>query len=354
MSKVLVIVPHEDDELAVAGSLLVSLNRIEKNETYVVFTTNGDAYPKDGPIRIKEAIDALRILGTASENIFFLGYGNEWRNGHIYHRTATERCLSRIGKEYTYGSNKVFDYAWKIKGKHHAYTRENYRNDLINVIENLLPEWIVAVDYDSHPDHRATSLLLDECMGIILKKNVFYHPNLWKKFAYLGVWEGIEDYYSHDVTKNQRTNNNTDNPVFLWSDAIRLKTDEECNTRLVRKNLIYKAACCHKSENAWRHITRICNADVLYWKRRTDNLLLYANIEVTSGNGECLNDFVITNTADVEKFEFIITEQQLWHPVDDDKRAIINFNKAVKATCIILYESPVYNDDIHKCMYYNK
>ena len=68
--KVLLIVPHQDDEINIAGDLL------DRNiiSPFVVFTTNGD-YKYQGATRIKEAVGLLRsfglqaILSTPSEKL---------------------------------------------------------------------------------------------------------------------------------------------------------------------------------------------------------------------------------------------------------------------------------------------
>lgn len=62
MATTLVIVPHEDDELSVAGQLLISLSKYKTNKIYVVFATNGDTYPAMKGLRIREAIGICGIL----------------------------------------------------------------------------------------------------------------------------------------------------------------------------------------------------------------------------------------------------------------------------------------------------
>lgn len=54
----LVIVPHEDDELAIAGAMIYGAVQ-QKMNIKVVFVTNGDYYRHEGIIRIREAEEAL-------------------------------------------------------------------------------------------------------------------------------------------------------------------------------------------------------------------------------------------------------------------------------------------------------
>ena len=69
----LVIIPHEDDELAIAGAMIYGA--VQQNmRIKVVFVTNGDYFRQEGTIRIKEAGKALGELGVTPEDIIFLGY----------------------------------------------------------------------------------------------------------------------------------------------------------------------------------------------------------------------------------------------------------------------------------------
>ena len=86
--KVLVIVPHEDDEINLAGSMIYTY--VQKGaEVYCAFTTNGD-YSFAASTRLYEAEQSLQKLGVTK--IFFLGYGdtaNHYPGGHLfYHETA--------------------------------------------------------------------------------------------------------------------------------------------------------------------------------------------------------------------------------------------------------------------------
>ena len=351
MEKTLVIVPHEDDELSVAGQLLISLNKNRANKNYVVFTTNGDSDSFVGESRIKEAINSLKVLGVEEKNIFFLGYGSEWNyEKHIYNCEAEKSIVSKGGFRKTYAIQEHPEYSYVKYGLHHLYTRDNFKYDLMNLISDLEPTFIVCVDYDSHVDHRATSLLFEECMGEILKRKKDYRPIIWKKFAYLGAWNGPKDYYMHNVTVNTYNDDKTDNPIFSWNDRIKIGVENSCKTQLLRKNIIYRAALCHKSQNAWLNVQRMCNDDVVYWKRNVNNYLLGARVSATSGNFSCLNDFVITNSADIRKRNSVLNDEVIWHPTDELKAAIFELYEPVNAEKIVFYENPLPKDNINNIL----
>lgn len=343
-SKILVIVPHEDDELSIAGQLIVSARK-NGQEVYVLYTTNGDAYIGDGAVRIGEAIHSLEKLGVDKRHVIFLGYGNEYRGKHIYNQQENTLVCSRGGCSETYGTEEHPEYIYIKAGRHHSYTRHNLKKDLKNVITDIYPEFIISVDYDSHPDHKAASLFFEECMGEILKTERGYVPHVWKKFAYRGAWNGPKDYYSRKKTVND--NDYTDNPALLWNDRFCIAVDECCRTKYIRKNIIYQAALCHRTQNAWINVQRLCNEDVVYWRRSTNNAALQAEVYVTSGRGECLNDFVITDSTDITLRDVCLDQSKIWHPTDEIKSAVFVFHKPVDATKIIFYENPVKGNNIH-------
>ena len=71
--KVLVLAPHPDDELLIAGALIYTLKK-KRYDITVAYFTNGDSFGGQGIVRIQEAIDALNVLGIREKNIIFLGY----------------------------------------------------------------------------------------------------------------------------------------------------------------------------------------------------------------------------------------------------------------------------------------
>mgnify|MGYP004523334507 CR=1 FL=1 len=70
--KVMVIVPHEDDDLLISGQVLPPMYK-NGADVRVVFATNGDkrvsAYTRQS-----EACNALEKLGIPREKVIFLGY----------------------------------------------------------------------------------------------------------------------------------------------------------------------------------------------------------------------------------------------------------------------------------------
>lgn len=69
-------------------------------------------------------------------------------------------------------------------------------------------------------------------------------------------------------------------------------------------------------------------------------MLLKSEVSVSSGNVACLNDFVITNSADIKMKDIVVDESIAWSPTDDKKEACFSLPKCENAKYIVLYEKP--------------
>lgn len=328
VSKTLIIAPHPDDEINLAGQLIIKLVRLNV-EIYVLYTTNGDAEKKIGNRRIKEAIKANKLLGIDKQHVIFLGYPNEWRGEkHIYNAAPTETLVSKLGKTETNSIATQPEYCFIKQGAHHLFTRENFKKDYKSVIKDILPDLIVCPEFDSHPDHRTAALLFDEIIGELLKEKSEYRPIILKKYDHEGVWYGPKDYYSIPMIPTLTTGaraysggmHDLDSPNYKWNDRITYKTEADTNTELIKNNIIYKAAKQHKLTTAWYEMQRVINGDMVYWLRPTKNLALNAIIECSSGNSEFINDFKQFDTDNVKEIRepFLSSNCFCWIPSKAD------------------------------------
>ena len=353
MKKVLVLAPHPDDEILLAGGLIYYIRK--QFDVRVAFLTNGDSNRKLGGKRIQEAIDSLNVLGVKENRIEFLGYGNNWKEGkHIYNMPNDDIVMSIAGRTQTYGNDKVLEYSKKRTGYSRDYKRINVLEDIKDLIVEEFPEIIICVDYDSHPDHRALSLFFEETMGIVLKEYSEYKPIVLKKFAYNGVYYGKSDYYELPLAiteceyqyRKMGVSFQLENPTYLWEERIQLDTPKKARTRSIAHNILYKAACKHCSQNISKHIGAIANRDIVYWQRRTDSLSYQANIYVSSGIGDYLNDFKRIDSNDVVAEQTV--KSAIWKPNKEDKEKKIQFkfDKPVDVSAISIWENIDTNENI--------
>lgn len=99
MYKVLVLVPHPDDEINVAGNLFKWFKEAKAHVT-VTIVTNGDYISALTKKRQEEALNAKRILGY--ENLVYLGYGDGYKGVHLYHNEGNTVVESVAGFSSTY------------------------------------------------------------------------------------------------------------------------------------------------------------------------------------------------------------------------------------------------------------
>ena len=88
--KVLVIVPHMDDEINVAGSMIHNLSTMEC-EISVLYTTNGNG-GNQGETRIQEAKEALCILTGKNIEVFVCNFNDQARcnREHILSKNSVQ------------------------------------------------------------------------------------------------------------------------------------------------------------------------------------------------------------------------------------------------------------------------
>ena len=347
IKRALVIAPHPDDEINLAAQLIIELHQL-KAEVYVLYTTNGDADPKIGNRRLEEAINALSVINVPEENVIFLGYANDWKDGtHIFE--SNEIVTSKLGKTRTNALKTHPEYCYKKYGKHYDFIYSNFKQDLKDVINDLLPDLLICVDFDKHPDHRATSLTFDKVMGDLLKEKTDYRPLVLKKFAYNGVWFGKKDYYSVPFEPTLKSDDffysgafhELESPAYTWGERLALNVDPRTTTMLLKDNLLYKMAQKHKSTIAWYQMQRVINADVVYWYRPTVNYALDATIIASSGNTAYLNDFVLFGYESIlDESEPFLNASNLWQPDVNDPYKLVKivFKESRQLRYIKVYE----------------
>lgn len=158
---IMVIVPHEDDEVNNAGATIYSAIK-EGIDVKVVFMTNGDwVYPAF--VRFDEAIRSLKALGVPEEDIIFLGFpdGGTHAERSVYMH-GLNGPVDAAGHTETYGVGKHQDYHFNKYGKHQEYTWNGLLDDLKDVILSYKPDALIATDFDYHVDHRMISIAFEK------------------------------------------------------------------------------------------------------------------------------------------------------------------------------------------------
>ena len=338
--RVMLIVPHQDDEINVLGGAIEQYTAYG-SEIFVVFTTNGDSFYA-AETRLQEALKAASIMGVPEDHVIFLGYGDGWTGTHLYNAPEGELTLSYTGLSVTYG---LPDHPAYQEG--HAYTFENYLGDLKRVILEYRPDVIYAVDYDANQDHRSTSLLFEKAMGQILQETADYTPVVFKGYGYSTAWGADLDYCRLNVgstvdvfgpTRNQQPQ------VYRWENRVRLPVSSLALSRSLSGSSVFRALAAHACQDAETHAAGVANGDKVFWYRNTTSLCADASIEATSGNSELLNDFMLYDNLDIHGDASRI--DGIWIPDDSEKSFTVTFPAPQKLDTIVVYDHPYEDHNI--------
>ena len=109
---------------------------------------------------------------------------------------------------------------------------------------------LLVVDFDSHPDHRAASLLVEECLGELLLERPSYRPLVLKRFAYDGVWKGEADFF--EVPGKATILKELSLFPYTESDMLRFAMPDDCVTPRFFINFLYRTFRCYKTQEIWQ------------------------------------------------------------------------------------------------------
>ena len=314
MDKAFVIVPHQDDEINLAGNIL---DVIKTAYEIVVIYTSLDARLPNALIRKREAIEACGLYGIQRENIVFLGYPDT--------------------------PNAAGDHFYRTE-------KRGVIQDLKNLILQQKPAVIFATDLDFHSDHRMCSLAFETAMGEILRETDNYFPLVFKGFCYETAYYGPEDYCASRQGKTKSSVLIASNPVWEWENRISITGGEKPGLLIKRK--AYKALTKHRSQYAVLHARSIVNADNVFWLKRTDNLIYKAKVTASSGDARKLCDFKVLDTNDIITIDSrkIDYSEGVWRP-DTSAEISIAWEHPVEFDRIIFHGDPnasaAQKTDIH-------
>ena len=344
---VMVIVPHQDDDINLVGGLIEQYTQ-GNSEVTVVFTTNGDKFGNTDT-RAEEAVSVLTTLGVKKANIYYLGFGDQWQpqayDGqeipHIYNSVDPDAVwTSAFGATATYGTPSIPCY------RELPYTRNSFLHSLEELILEIKPDTIFATDFDDHIDHKATDLLFEEALCNILKDSTGYHPTVYKGFCYGTAWKAVFDHLeSLNLLSTKKPDDSTWNAAsfgYTWEDRVRFPMSSSNLSIAILNNSVYKSLIAYSSQEAFTQIGAVLNGDKVFWERRTDSLLYGADILVDGEAVSLLNDFKLKDFTDIS----ISPETASGTAYLDGKTVRVNMEHAVSANCIYLYDNPSGTDNI--------
>ena len=343
--KVMLIVPHQDDDINVLGGAIEEYVNYG-SQVYPVFVTNGD-FENLAQTRFQETLNVCAHIGIPAENVIFLGYGDTWaKDGpHLYNAEPGAVMESYNGKTQTYspGAAPVFR-----EGR--DYTIENLLEDLEDVILTHQPDVIFCSDYDSHIDHRAVTLAFEKVMGKILKEQEAYRPMVLKGYAYQSAWYAPMDYYEENIAA---TRNVFEKPcyqypeVYRWEERVRLPVDAADLSRSLLKSDAYATLAMYASQDANLHAAGVVNGDKVFWYRDTNSLCYGAQVQVSSGTAGLLTDFMLLENHNLVDSGYMPFDG-VWMPTQEDgeKRVTVTFSQPETIDNIVLYDHPAEEHNV--------
>ena len=347
---VMIIVPHEDDEINVAGATIYGAVK-EGLQIILVYVTNGDFQYK-ADIRYKEVKRMASIMSLPMENIHFLGFPDN--SGKELLATRDRVFINHAGFSETHGSYGIIDYPTQYMGEPLSYTYNNLVLAIKDIIGRFKPSTIITIDEDVHVDHQLTSIAVEESICKVVKENSNYTPKVLKSFAYDTDFESINDYYAMHLQSTVQNRAwivadflSTNNPMLLWEDRIRIPVPPDCRSLSLVGNPMFRALGAHMSQSSYKHGPKLINGDQIFWQRRTDNLVLHATVTATSGNISKINDFLRYDSYDVTK-KIANPEDYTWIPDDTDQESTvtIRFDEPTEIKYINWFENVWFSNDI--------
>lgn len=300
--RVLVVVPHQDDEINLLGGVFEEYLKYGSEIFPVYVITNGIAEP----YRYTEAITLFKHIGVPEANVIFLGYGS------LCHNDVDKIKLTKGTTEHP-----AFH-----EGQ--QYSRLNIVKDLMKVITDLRPDVIIGTDYDRHVDHHYVTILLDEAIGRVLKQEITYKPLVLKGYAYRTTWESYPDYYKTNILSTKYLYNPVE--TFKWNERLRLPVAAHMMSRSLMGSEIFRQYAIFKSQGAVMRAIHY-NSDKILWERNSHSLLYDAKISVSSGDGTKLNDFMLYDKTDFHDIDALPLEGA-WIPLPDDRKKTANIKLA--------------------------
>ena len=170
-ASLLVVAPHPDDEVLMAGGLMAAMRR-DKRPVTVVIVTNGDlGCGRDGFVREDESIVALAKVGVDEDHVIFLGYPDghlavlgEQALGPVQRLDVDGACVDATTTRARRGRHRRDEHSDRTGGPG-VFTSTSLVSDLVAVIGRSKPAAIVVThDIDDHPDHAAVAVFLRQAL----------------------------------------------------------------------------------------------------------------------------------------------------------------------------------------------
>ena len=270
--KIMVLVPHQDDELLLAAGVLYEAAKAG-TKPHVVMVTNGDYGCEDhtvGYARLRETLEGISLLGVPATQLTFLGYADTGmpREDSFLAGLYDEKDENAVHPSHcgtsTYGLPEKPELRTEKTGKGTDYTRAAFVHDLHDVIEMVQPDSIITTALrDTHGDHSGLfQFIFDELKS--RKAAGLKVPDLYQGMVHSpagdDVWPLRNGVKPLTCPKGMED---------TWNDRIILPVPGEMRSEVMTDNLKYRAISCHRTAlkpDAVDFLYAFVKADEVIWK----------------------------------------------------------------------------------------
>lgn len=268
--KLLVVAPHPDDELNIAG-VLIRNALLREGQVFIIYTTNFDVYGKKAAqIRLKEIKKLCKKLSIPNDNIFYMGY-----QASLYHGGQ-----SADSEKFTYALGKEETCAKEIYGNEVLQTFANLEDMLYEMISRIEPDVICGIDCDAHEDHRIASVALEHAIDRMYQENESQIPLILKGFSYATAWRSVPDFYANESYLNSsviNNNNSSDTSRYDWEARVRIPYINSADLgHTLRSSYMYNCYAAYMSQNALSHMAQVINGDQVFWEFSNEKNKLFS------------------------------------------------------------------------------
>ena len=224
-------------------------------------------------VLLQESVDALALLGVDKTDIYYLGYG-DLSLLDLYEcgdPNATIGSFSGCTETYGDPASNMYDYHSLATGKPAAYTYNNLKGDLYDIIDTVRPDAIYTTsEYEWHPDHAYAFKIVKDIVEELSSREG-YHTMLCEG-AIHGEdydWPGVLEFDDNgDIVLTEYTDPFPTMETDLdWDEATKVTlTDEEALLKLAAIDEFYTQNYGGDNyEGSLEFNQAFCRRDEFYW-----------------------------------------------------------------------------------------
>lgn len=272
---IMVLVPHQDDEILMAAGVIREAVKADLPCT-VVMATNGDYGCENfskGYARLRESIAGLKVLGLPETAFEIMGYADTGMPqedsflAHLYQEREGGKIYPSSCTQETYGLVDKEEFHQRACGKHGLYHRNDFKEDLKNILRERRPENLfTTAKADMHGDHEALYRFVCEVLGE-MKREEGYEPNLYCGLVHSCA--GDENWPLRNTERFTCPRGLEQEKGYDWDSRFILELPKEMRREKGEENLKYQALLKHKTAlepDAYEFLMAFIKDEEIFWK----------------------------------------------------------------------------------------